>query len=188
MDEAKAHAVRREESDPYIKDKSWTCAHCSVHYLAPVVRKGSNVHCKAAYVSFFPLSSPVLLLLPCPCACISRLRFFFRLYEGTKSVAQSKTLTTSTSSRRNELRADQLYSVGLRTTYVFVVLIRVLRACGHLGLWCPICVMRECLFVCVSGCWVLVCDAYRHKVDASLVRRDWMQVPTISRSTVAPSL
>ena len=86
-DEAKAHVVRREEFDPYIEDKSWTCAHCSMHYLAPVIRKGVIDHCKAAYVSFFPPSSPVLLLLPCPCACISRLRFFYRLYEGTKSVA-----------------------------------------------------------------------------------------------------
>ena len=48
--EAKADVVRREEFDPYIKDKSWTCAHCSVHYLAPVVRKGAIYHCKAAYV------------------------------------------------------------------------------------------------------------------------------------------
>jgi hypothetical protein len=28
MNEAKADVVRREEFDPYIKDKSWTCAHC----------------------------------------------------------------------------------------------------------------------------------------------------------------
>ena len=55
--------VRREEVNLYIKDKSWTCAHCSVHYLAPVIRKGAIDHCKAAYVSFFPPSSPVLLLL-----------------------------------------------------------------------------------------------------------------------------
>ena len=48
--EAKADVVRREEFDLYIKDKSWTCAHCSVHYLAPVVRKGAIYHCKAAYV------------------------------------------------------------------------------------------------------------------------------------------
>ena len=74
---AKADMVRREELDLYIKDKSWTCEHCSVHYLAPVIRKGAIDHCKAVYVSFFPPSSPVLLLLPCPCACISRLRFFF---------------------------------------------------------------------------------------------------------------
>ena len=48
--EAKADVVRREEFDPNIKDKSWTCAHCSVHYLAPVDRKGVIDHCKAAYV------------------------------------------------------------------------------------------------------------------------------------------
>ena len=53
--EAKADVVRREEFDPYIKDKSWTCGHCSVHYLAPVVRKGAIYHCKAAYVPFFSL-------------------------------------------------------------------------------------------------------------------------------------
>ncbi|EDR01174.1 uncharacterized protein LACBIDRAFT_312439 [Laccaria bicolor S238N-H82] len=48
-DEAKADVVRREEFDPYIKDKSWTCAHCSVHYLAPVDRKGAIDHCKSAH-------------------------------------------------------------------------------------------------------------------------------------------
>ena len=78
-DEAKAHVVRREEFDPFIKDKSWTCAHGSVHYLAPVIRKGPINHCKAAYVSFFPPSSAVLLLLPYPCACFSRLGFFLAL-------------------------------------------------------------------------------------------------------------
>jgi len=117
------------------------------------------------------------------------LTFFFPLYEGTKSAAQSKTSTTFTSSRRNELRAGQLYSVSLRTAYVCVVLIPVLRACGHLGLWCPIYVMRECLFVC---CWLLggadfgldFCDACRHQVKAPLVRRDWVQVRTILRSTM----
>ena len=108
-DEAKVSVVRREEFDPYIKDKSWTCAHGSVHYLAPVIRKEPINHCKAAYVSLFPPSSAVLLLLPCPCACFSRVRLFFWLDEGTKSDAQSKTSTSSTSSRRNELRADQLY-------------------------------------------------------------------------------
>ena len=51
--------MRREEFDPYIKDKLWTCAHCLVHYLAPVVRKGAIDHCKASYVPF--ISSPVLL-------------------------------------------------------------------------------------------------------------------------------
>ena len=67
--EAKADVVRREEFDPYIKDKSWTCAHCSVHYLAPVVRKGAIDHCKAAYVPpgrqccFTSLSSYLLLAL-----------------------------------------------------------------------------------------------------------------------------
>ena len=115
----------------------------------------------------FSLIARVALL---PCSCAYPCAF---VYEGAKSAAQSKTLTTFTSSRRNELRADQL---SLRTAYVCVVLIRVLRACGHLGLWCPIFVMRECLFVCVSGCWVLICDAYRHQVEASLVRREWMQV------------
>ena len=112
---------------------------------------------------------------------------FFLLYEGTKSATQSKTSTTSTSSRRNEHRADQLYSVNLRTAYVCIVLIRVLRTCGHLGLWCPIYVMHECLFVCVTGCWVLICGACRHKVEVLLVRRDWMQVRTILRSTMDSS-
>ena len=74
---AKADMVRREEFDLYIKDKSWTCLHGSVHYLAPVIRKGVIDHCKGAYVSFFPPSSPVLLLHHCPCACFSRLGFFF---------------------------------------------------------------------------------------------------------------
>ena len=134
-----------------------------------------------------PLVASVALL-PYPRTCFSRLpSFFVLLYEGTKSAVQSKTSTTCMSSLQNELRADQLYSVSLRTACVCVVPIRVLRACGHLGLWCPIYVMRECLFVCVAGCWVLICDACRHQVQASLVHRDWMQVQTILRSTMDSS-
>ena len=69
--EAKADVVRREEFDPYIKDKSWMCAHCSMHYLVVVVRKGVIYHCKA-YVPFFSLWCQTVLTF-----C---LLFFFALW------------------------------------------------------------------------------------------------------------
>ena len=77
----------------------------------------------------------------------------------------------------------------LRTVHVCAVLIRMLHACGHFGLSCPICMMRECVFLYVflgAGCWVLICGACRNQVEAPLVPQDWVQVQTMARSFFAP--
>ena len=101
--EAKAGMVGREDFDPYIKDKSRTCAHCSVHYLAQAIRKGGLTIVK---LRTSPLVASVALLsYLCPYARTYVSFCFTLLYKGTKSASQSKTSTTSTSSRRNELRA-----------------------------------------------------------------------------------
>ena len=96
--------------------------------------------------------SLVLVLVSCAYA-------FFWLYEGTKYLAQSKNIdylyliTIEQTTRRPPV---------LRTAYICVVLVRVLRTCGHLGL--PICVMRECAFLYVllgAGCLFLMHEVTR---------------------------
>lgn len=129
--EAKADVVRREEFDPYIKDKSWTCAHCSVHYLAPVVRKGAIDHCKTAHEIRRPIENLDYLYV----------------------------ITTERTPRRPAVFRELANCLCLRCPDAGVTRLRTLGALvPHLR------------------------DA--HQVEAPLVRRDWVQVRTILRSTM----